>query len=292
MKIFVSVLLIIIGVFSLNISLDNSAMELHDEVFERAMIAFGLAKGLNGVISLIQGTQLSFAPVGIGINLSVGEILDPFNDMVERFSWVMLMASISLGIQKLFLILSSKIFLQVAISVSIVFSLVFIWIKKVQNSSLLAISLKLLVLLLLLRFGAIVFLYSSELLYTSILQAQYNDSSKVVELTKEKLQTIQNESRDIVTTKESAGIFEKFKTKSNNFVNSLNILDKLKSLEQNIEEASRKIINLITIFLVQTILMPLLYLWLLLSSIKFLFRVKFDGERVLVFSKLSITELL
>ncbi|MEA2017990.1 MAG: hypothetical protein U9N59_06045, partial [Campylobacterota bacterium] len=165
MKIFITLILILIGFGSLFFELDKSALLLHDEALERSFIAFALAKGLNAVISLIQGTELSVTPLGMGLNISVGEILDPFNDMVERFSWVMLLSSISLGIQKLLLTLSSKVFLQVILMLSIVSTLFFIWIKKLQNSIFFIFSFKILFLLLLLRFGAILFVYSSEYFY-------------------------------------------------------------------------------------------------------------------------------
>ncbi len=119
MKILLSVLLISILVLSLAFNIDENAMKLQNEAFDRAMIAFGLAKGLNAIISLIQGTELSLTPVGIGLNFSIGEVLDPFNDMVERFSWVMLASTVSLGIQNILLILSSKLFLQNDIGISV-----------------------------------------------------------------------------------------------------------------------------------------------------------------------------
>ena len=170
MKIFLTLILLVILGMSLSLGLDERAMTLQDEALDRAMIAFGLAKGLNGVISLIQGTEISFAPAGLGLNFSVGEILDPFNDMVERFSWVMLLASVSLGIQKLLLVLSSKVFLQVALSLSVLVTLSFVWMKKFENSNLILMSLKLFIFFMFLRFGAIFFIYSSDILYTSFLE--------------------------------------------------------------------------------------------------------------------------
>lgn len=98
MKLFMTFLLILGAVLSLMIEIDQSALKLQDEAFTRAMVSFGLAKTLNVLISLVQGTQLTLTPAGVGVSLSVGEVLDPFNDMVERFSWVMLFATVSLGI--------------------------------------------------------------------------------------------------------------------------------------------------------------------------------------------------
>lgn len=286
MKIFVSVLLILVLALSLTIGFDEGAMKLHDEAFDRAMIAFGLAKGLNAIISLIQGTELSFTPVGIGLNFSVGEVLDPFNDMVERFSWVMLGASVSLGIQKLLLVLSTKVFLQVAIALSVVVSLFLIWQKRVQNPKIFIFSLRVLILFLVLRFGAVIFVYGSEIFYNSILKPEYIISTKVVEDTKTKLEEMQSKNREIIDSKESEEAKKKsskwyeldISSKYQEIKSQLNVSEQLDSLQESIEEASRKIISLITIFIVQSVIMPLLFLWFFVVSIKWIFRVEIDTK--------------
>lgn len=284
MKIFITILFILVLLLSLSFSLDSTAMDMQDEAFERAMITFGLAKGLNGVISLIQGTELSFTPVGIGLNFSVGEVLDPFNDMVERFSWVMLGASVSLGIQKLLLILSSKIFLQVAISLSVLSSIFFIWQKRVVNHTYFIFSLRVFILLFVLRFGAIFFTYSSELFYNSLLNDEYNASSVVLQSTQSKLEELQSENKNIVEPKKESSWYElDVSAKYKELKGQLNISQKLDDLKASIEEASRNIIKIITIFIVQTILMPLLFLWFFIHSIKFAFRVEFDESKVALF---------
>ena len=280
MKIFISIILIIILALSLNIELDNSALALHDEIFQRAMLAFGLAKGLNAVISLIQGTELSFA-VGIGLNLSVGEVLDPFNDMVERFSWVMLLSSISLGIIKIILVISSKLFLQISIAVTVAIISFLIWAKRFQNIDLITLFVKILALFLLLRFSAIIFIYSSEFLYNSSLKNEYTSSSKIVEQTKHKLENLQSNNENIIAKKDIS-FMERFSSKSNGILNSFKISEKLKSLEKSIELASLKIINLITIFVLQTILMPLLFLWFFIVIVKFIFHLKFNKEKIIL----------
>jgi len=275
MKIFISMVLILILVMSLALGVDESAMAIQDAAFERAMVAFGLAKGLNAVISLIQGTELSFTPVGVGLNFSVGEVLDPFNDMVERFSWVMLLASVSLGIQKILLILSSKLFLQIVLIISVAFSLLFIWLKRIKNSLFLSYSLKFLTLVLLLRFSALIFVYSSELLYTSTLQSEYNEASIVIENTKAELEALENKSKSLVKTQKNESFFGGVSSKYDKVIESLNISKQLDLLQNSIENASRNIITLITIFIVQSVLMPLLFLWFFVLGVKFIFRNEF-----------------
>ena len=280
MKIFLSVILVLSLVLSFSFTVDESAMKLQEEAMNRAMIAFGLAKGLNAVISLLQGTELSFTPVGIGLSFSVGEVLDPFNDMVERFSWVMLGASVSLGVQKLLLVLSSKLFLQVALGVSVIVSFSLLWIRKLHTPKLFIFSLKLFALLLLLRFSAILFIYSSELLYTSTLQSQYNNATLVIEKTKIKLEELENKNRVVVATQKESSFFSGVSSKYTQVIDNLNISKQLASLENTIEEASQNMITLITIFITQSLLMPLLFLWFSIFSIKFIFRIEFNEEKL------------
>ena len=284
MKIFISILLICILALSFTVGFDEEAMKLHNEAFNRAMVSFGLAKGLNAIISLIQGTELSFTPVGIGLNFSVGEVLDPFNDMVERFSWVMLAASVSLGIQKLLLVLSTKLFLQVGIGVSVCFSIFFLWLKKLQNSIFFSFSLRVLFLLIILRFGAVLFVYSSEIFYDSVLKPEYISCSNVVEQTKKELEDMQNKNKEILTSNGKKSVKKtkwyewEIGSAYNDIKSKLNISKQLNDLQSSIEEASNKIITLITIFIVQSVIMPLLFIWFFMISIKFVFRVEIDGR--------------
>ena len=280
MKVLLSVVLLLFLLLSLSFSIDESVMKLQEEAMDRAMIAFGLAKALNAVISLIQGTELSFTPVGVGLVFSVGEVLDPFNDMVERFSWVMLGASVSLGVAKLLLVLSAKIFLQIVLGLSVLISLSLLWFNKFHNSYTLVYALKFFVLLVLLRFGALVFVYSSALLYTSTLENEYKQASKIVEKTQSQLQELHKQNEMIIESNKNDGFFDGVSSKYNKIIQNLNISKQLEDLEKSINDASKKIVSLITIFVVETLLMPLLFLYFMIISIKFVLRVEISEEKL------------
>jgi len=281
MKIFISIVLILVLILSLGLGVDELAVKLQDEAFDRAMIAFGLAKGLNAIISLIQGTELSLTPVGIGLNFSVGEVLDPFNDMVERFSWVMLASTVSLGIQKIILLLSSKIFLQVAITISAITSLVFLWLKPLHVKWFFILPFKILLLLLVLRFGAISSIYTTEFLYNSTLHVEYVNSSKIIAKTQNQLEDIHTKNTQLVEQKEKSSWYDLDVSKrAKDLISKLNVSKQLDSLKDNISEASRNIINLITIFIIQSIIMPLLFLYLMLISIKWIFKIKINSDKI------------
>ena len=78
-----------------------------DAGLKRSLVSFASARALNAVISVVQGTEVVVQPLGVGITLTLGQVLDPINDLVEQFSSVMLMASVAFGVQKLLLSIAS-----------------------------------------------------------------------------------------------------------------------------------------------------------------------------------------
>ena len=77
-------------------SISSGADNYLDDVFTRAGLSFVYARAINGIVSVLQSivVEVSFA------SINVFEVLDPMNDLVERFSWVMLAATGSVLIQK------------------------------------------------------------------------------------------------------------------------------------------------------------------------------------------------
>jgi ABC-type multidrug transport system fused ATPase/permease subunit len=85
------------------------------QMLKITLSVFALARGLNGVISVAQGTEMSIEPMGVGLTLTPGEILDPLNDLVEQFSSVLLLASASLGVQNIVLVLGDHLAIRGAL---------------------------------------------------------------------------------------------------------------------------------------------------------------------------------
>ena len=81
--------------------LDAPATRQIDAGLKRALLTFAAARALNSVISVAQATEVSLQPLGVGVTLAPGQLLDPVNDLVELFSNLMLAASVSFGVQKI-----------------------------------------------------------------------------------------------------------------------------------------------------------------------------------------------
>ncbi len=82
--------------------LDASAAAQVDQGLKAALATFATARLLNGVISVIQSTQVGMQ-VGVGASVQPAEALDPLNDLIETFSDYMLAATVAFGVQKVLL---------------------------------------------------------------------------------------------------------------------------------------------------------------------------------------------
>lgn len=152
--------------------------------------------------------------------------------------------------------------------------------KKIQNEVVLHYIVKITFLIILLRFSAVIFVYSSELLYITVLQPQYNESKELVQKTKDELQELQNRSDALPLSKHQKSSWERFSLNLETLRETFNISQQLSDLQESIDRASENIITLITIFIIETLLMPLLFMWLIVLAIKLVFRVEFNRVKI------------
>ena len=252
-KIALVILSIVIIFFSSNIAINEDAKKVVDKSFNQALIVFGSAKALNGVISLAQGTEINLPFIVIAI----GEILDPINDLVEQFSLIMLASLVSIGIQKILLnFVSNDIFnLTLIISILIFNTLLFIKFKNHKNIR--NIVLKTLIILLFLRFSIPMIGYLNEISYKHFVKPQYN----IEELNQNIINT-----RDEIS-KINLDSFQE-KEQSSNFFGKVTEKFDIKFYEKKVNEykdtvdsSSNHIVDLIIVFIFQSILLPILFLF-------------------------------
>ena len=205
---------------------------------------------------------------------TVGEMLDPMNDLIERFSWVMLAASVSLGIQKLLLTFGSVLFIQISLLALFLFLLAILWYKPLQHRFTVTVALRFAVVLLLLRFGAIVFFGAQSLIYTSLMQHDYTTATQALGETRVQLENIATQSDRQVVKEQS--FMDSLSHSYDKAKEMLDIRQRLDALHSHFEDAQKQVINLITIFVVLTVLLPLLFLWVVFGLFKWALSGRFD----------------
>ncbi|MBL0686512.1 MAG: hypothetical protein JJV95_02070 [Sulfurospirillum sp.] len=226
-------------------TIDRDAKSRINTSFRQALEVFATTKALNGVISLVQSTEISL----FGVTLSPGEILDPVNDLIERFSWIMLASLISLGIQTILM----NIVVFGAFKVLLIFSLVllnivlFFKLENYKQSK--TIFFKFTILLIFLKFSIPIMTMANEYVYVTFVKQEYN---------KEKSQQVITEAKNDIS---------KFHDDKISIFSIKYYQEKMRELEKIASVAADNILDLIIVFIFQTILFPILFLWFLCRMI-------------------------
>ena len=93
--------------------LDNFSTQYLRDSLAGAGLIYGTARGINALVSLLQGTELNL----MVMTFSIGEVLDPLNDLIERFSEVVMFALGSLALQAILLKLVSHTVFNVLLTI-------------------------------------------------------------------------------------------------------------------------------------------------------------------------------
>ena len=91
---------------------EYSSKDINASISSAGLI-YGTARGINALVSLLQGTELNIP----FLTLSIGEVLDPVNDLIERFSDIIFLALGSLALQKILLAVVSEWMFNILLSV-------------------------------------------------------------------------------------------------------------------------------------------------------------------------------
>ena len=274
LKVLFTLLFLSLAFFSFSKTFDNYGELYTDEGFERSLVSFAIAKGLNGAISIVQGTEIALEPAGVGVILTPGQILDPANDLIERFSWIMLICTISLGIQSILLKIFSSLYFSMVVTASLFLMVLFVWNKYEAPIQLKNILYRITAFLIILRFFIPVMAVTSEGMYTAFLEPIYVESTKQLEYSDKTITELSKESTAVHNESQELSWYEALTQNINSTIDTFDVDKRVEELKLEVESLTNHIIDLIVIFTMQTILFPLLFLWLSLKLIKanFLFR--------------------
>jgi len=269
-KSFITCLFVFIIYLSFSNVLDTVAEEYTEAGIERSLITFAISRSLNGVISVAQGTEVALSPAGVGLTFTPGQILDPVNDLIERFSWVVMVSGSSLGIQRLFLEITSSMFVSGVLSILVLLCVLNIWdIFDKYKIKFIPVSIinKSFVLLVFIRFSVPIIALLNEGLYLSYLQPQFDEAQTQLENASSQIKQINESSRNKVDVKDES-ILNQVGQWMDQTKQSLDVEQQMNSLKQAASDMSYQVVNLIVVFVVQTIIFPLLFLWLMIQGAK------------------------
>ena len=256
-------------------SLDRAGYEQTEAGFKRALLVFAVSRGLNGVISVAQGTEVAVEPVGIGVNLKPGEILDPINDLVERFSWLMLASSAYFGVQQVLLdVMASRLFTLLAVASAGVLLWV-AWRPPRRIGAGRRNLCRLALLLLILRLSVSLLAIGGEQLYQGFLEPRFTESRQQLEQAVNHIGDANEELQPPLPEASSGSLLEGARRVYESATRAMDVEARMAAFRQAAANISEHVINLIVVFLVQALLFPLASLWLLLQLLKRVLRARF-----------------
>lgn len=246
-------------------TVDNYGHQYTQQALKRALVTFAIARGLNAVISVAQGTEVSIEPAGVGVNFAPGQILDPINDLIEWFSWVMLMAATSLGLQELLLtILAAKVFAWALIVVAGVTGIL-VWRRHSQNHALQTWMSRLLVLMLVVRFSVPLMAMASEGLYSAFMTERYDASKQSIQSVTEKIGEVNRSAESAAKAPEEESLLGTAKRLYQSTIDTLDVRSYVERYQAAAADVSEQVVNLMVVFVMQTVLLPLVFLWIVVQ---------------------------
>ncbi len=245
---------------------DDLGRAYAQETLTRALVTFAIARTLNGVISTAQGTELSLEPGGVGVNFHIGEILDPINDLIERFSVVMLVSTSSLGLQNVLLGMTAWWGISALLSAAAIAALMAHWAPQSIPIST-RIAQRWLLIVGLVRFAIPVLMITSTLLFNSFLAEEHAAATQALEQTGTDIEAIAEQATP-PPPEEDPSLVDQLGNMLGEGLRSLNARERIEELRSRVADAVEHIINLIVIFVFQTVLLPLAFLWFVVELAK------------------------
>ena len=231
--------------------MDAPATAQVDAGLKRALISFATARALHGVLSVVQGTQFSAQPLGVGVTLTPGQLLAPVNDLVKHFSDLMLAASVAFGVQKAVIAIGSYWPISAVLTVV---ALAWGWVYFRQQRVRPWLS-KVLVVLLMTRFAIPVVVIGTDTIWQKFLAADYVSTQTAIDSASGQTQRL---GPPAVAGTESTGFLDKARQWMSGVTD---VKARFEDIKLTAERVTEQIIRLMVIFLLQTLILPVLLLW-------------------------------
>ncbi|WP_312527847.1 hypothetical protein [Comamonas sp.] len=265
-----------------------------DDGLQRSLLSFATARALHSVVSVLQGTELAVQPMGVGLTLTLGQVLAPISDLVAQFADWMLWASIAFGLQKLLLSMGGSYGVTGLLSLIALAWLLLRWRQQAVPTWLS----RLLVVLLFTRLVMPVTIIGSEALFQHFIAQTYQENQIATESAVGQLQQFdvrapaKASAADAATptppaspaVAPSSSLWERFKLWGQQAQQSASqaasgvqdlvrnpgdaLRDKLGELQQQLDQQVERLVTLMVVFALQTLVIPLVLVWALLQLCK------------------------
>ncbi len=235
--------------------LDEAATPVIESGLKRALASFAAARALNAAISVAQGTEVAVAPGGLGMTLTPGQALDPVNDLVEQFATLMLSASVAFGVQRTLVAIGGVWVMSLLLTGAAI-----AWASwHVRGEPAPGWLTRILVALILVRFAVPIATLGSDFAFQRFLADDYEAAQAGIEESAGALPMVAGREPE-------APADETLVDRLKRWSRGASVGESIDKLKQSVENTVERIVRVIVVFVLQTLLVPLLLLWLLIRA--------------------------
>jgi hypothetical protein len=274
-KPFMLALLLVVLLLSWTRTVDQPAATYLDGALKRTLVTFAIARALNGSISMLQDADLSVSPVGVGVTLSPGELLDPINDLIEQFSSILLLASISLGAQKILLAISGAQAVSALLTLVLIAAGLLWW--RGAASAWRTPLLRAAAVMLLLRFFVPLYAVASHTLDQYFLEPRFAEASAALDLSRAEAEAATQEPPAEAAS--PLGLSQRLAGWFREAGETLDIRARVDALLHRLGAVSEHIVTLCVVFLMQSVVLPLLFVSLAGYALRSIWQLHPTGDR-------------
>jgi HAMP domain-containing protein len=246
--------------------LDLPASESLDAGTKRAFLTFASARGLNAAISFLQGTEIT-AGAGVTATISVGQVLDPVNDLVEQFAEMMLIATVSFGVQEILLTMGRDE--AVKITLTVIFVGCILWLAA--GRSLPRWTKGLLILGLMFRFAIPMATVGTEFVFRHFLEQEYQASESAIADTTSSMKDLAADRDAAPPGEDEQTWWQRRLSEMKDLAQNVNVGGRIDELQESVSGVAENVVRLIVVFLLQTLVIPIAILWTLYAAVRYVF---------------------
>lgn len=287
-----AVAIVALAALSTHGTLDDFAGEKLTEITIESFAMYGVARGLNATISVVQSTEVD----AVVVSSNIGAVLEPINNAIERFSTVMTYAIGSLLLQGVVLaFVSSALFKWLFAFIALVtFSTLTIgWSRRSTDASgidllnrLSGTAVKLFVVAAVIRFIVPVFVIASYLAGQALLQPEIDRRSGELSAISEEISGDDQQILDQLAidengvedpndlesaTEEGSGILDRARDAAGRMLPDFSMPDFSSTISNLLERAANLaeyLTRLLVLMVIKNIVLPLVFLAIALKVIK------------------------
>jgi hypothetical protein len=253
--------------------IDAVATRQVEDGLTRSLESFAVARSLNAVISLLQSTDASFAVFGIGGKVSPFQVLEPIHSLIAQFGDLMLAASIAFGVQRLLIAIGAHWVLSTLLTLA---SAAWCWQAWRGRASPGWLN-QTLFILLLVKFSVPAVTLASDQVFQAVMEKPYVEAQAAITGSSERLSEL---SPPPVEPGTAESMNERAKRWWSGASQKLDVSARIAAWRDVASQTVKHFIQVMVVFLLQTLILPLLFLWAFLKVGRSLL---FDTKRQLVF---------